>query len=88
MRRVEEMMTALLGPARMQDLQLEGVIQLALENHAQVPFRRVHVLVCDRVATLTGNVDWRYQQNAAVAATKAVAGVREIVNRLTVTFTD
>ena len=42
--------------------------------------------VDEGVATLSGTVDWRYQLTAAVAATKAVAGVREVNNQLQVTF--
>jgi osmotically-inducible protein OsmY len=79
-------MTALLTPARIGDLQLEGAVQLALEHHAQVPFERITVSVHDGVATLTGTVDWRHQQTAALAATGTVAGVRAIVNHLQVTF--
>ena len=79
-------MTALLTPARIGDQQLEGAVQLALEHHAQVPFERVTVSVLDGVATLTGTVDWRYQQTAVLAATGAVAGVRAIDNQLRVTF--
>ena len=79
-------MTALLSPARIEDLQLEGAIRLALERHAQVPFETISVDVCNGVATLSGRVAWRYQVAAAVAATKTVAGVREVANHLAVTF--
>ncbi len=81
-----EGMTGLLTRARIGDLQIEVAIRLALERHAQVPFERIAVSVDEGVATLSGTVDWRYQLTAAVAATKAVAGVREVNNQLQVTF--
>jgi len=79
-------MTALLGPARIADAQIEGAITAALEHHAQVPFERITVSVSDGVATLSGTVDWRYQQSATLAATKNVGGVREVNDRLVVSF--
>ena len=79
-------MTELLAPARAGDLQIEGAVQQVLRQHAQVPFERITASVSDGVATLSGTVDWRYQQNAAVAATRTVAGVRDIDNRLRVAF--
>jgi len=79
-------MTALLSSARIADLQLEGAVCLALEHHAQLPAERIAVCVSDGVATLSGAVDWRYQQAAALAATKTVAGVRDVENHLTVVF--
>ena len=79
-------MTALLNPARLADLQLEGAVRLALEHHAQVPEERIAVGVSDGVATLSGTVDWRYQQTAALAAAKTVAGVRDVESQLTVAF--
>jgi osmotically-inducible protein OsmY len=79
-------MTALLGQARIRDLQIEGAVQLALEQHAQVPFERIKVSVSDAVATLSGLVDWRYQRVAALAATRTVAGVRDVNDQLRVTF--
>ena len=79
-------MATLLSQSRIADLQLEGAIQVALEHHAQVPFERIRVSVADGVATISGTVDWRYQQVAALAATRAVGGVRDVHDRLTVTF--
>lgn len=79
-------MATLLSPARIADLQLEGAIQVALEHHAQVPFERIKVSVTDGVATISGKVDWRYQQVATLAAAKTVAGIHDVHDRLTVTF--
>jgi len=79
-------MATLLGQARIADLQLEGAIQVALEHHAQVPFERIRVSVTDGVATITGTVDWRYQQIAALSAARAVGGIRDVHDRLAVTF--
>ena len=79
-------MTTLLSPVRIADLQLEGAIQVALEHHAQVPFERIKVSVADGVATISGTVDWRFQQVATLAATKAVGGVRGVDNQLRVAF--
>ena len=79
-------MTTLLSPPHIADLQTEGAVRLALEQHAQVPFERITVTVHDGVATLAGTVDWRYQQAAALAATGTVPGVRGVNNQLRVTF--
>ena len=77
-------MQALLTPARIEDLQIEGAVQFALEHHAQVPAERITVTVIDAVATLGGTVDWPYQRSAAVAATRTVPGVRHVIDRIEV----
>lgn len=79
-------MPALLSPARLEDLQVEEAVRKALDTHAQVPGGRIAVSVDNCVVTLTGKVDWRFQQAAAVAATKAVRGVRDVVNTIGVVY--
>jgi osmotically-inducible protein OsmY len=79
-------MTALLTEARLTDLQIQGAVQAALAHHAQVPYERIAAFVEDGVVTLTGTVDWRYQQSAALAATRHVGGVHDVKNELRVTF--
>jgi osmotically-inducible protein OsmY len=77
-------MVGLLTPARIEDLQIEQLVRLALDRHAQVPFESIAVSVRDGVATLTGHVDWPYQAASAVAATRTVPGVRHVIGLLTV----
>jgi osmotically-inducible protein OsmY len=77
-------MQALLTAARIEDLQVEEAIRLALAHHVQVPGDRITVAVTDGVATLGGTVDWPYQRSAAVSATRTVPGVRHVVDRIEV----
>lgn len=52
--------------------------------HTSVPTDKVHVTVTKGRVTLEGEVEWRFQADAAVRAIGGLAGVTEIINRLKV----
>lgn len=66
------------------DAEIATAVRNSLEADPQVPAERVQVQVDQGVVTLTGEVDWQYQRNAAEHAARRVGGVRDIVNRMTV----
>jgi osmotically-inducible protein OsmY len=56
----------------------------ALEVRAAIP-ERVQVVVHNAHITLTGNVNWLYQKQAAERAVRHIRGVRSVMNHVTVT---
>ena len=64
------------------DSQVATEIVNAFKFNWQVPFERVHVLVEDGWVTLTGNLEWKYQKEAARAAVKNLPGVKGVSNNL------
>ncbi len=63
---------------------LEGGVIGALKANPQVPFERIAVSVHDGVVTLSGQVNWKYESAAAVAAASGVRGVAVIDNEIVV----
>jgi osmotically-inducible protein OsmY len=49
-----------------------------------VPDDRLQVVVAHGMVTLTGDVDWNYQKEAARAAAARISGVKSIYNAITV----
>ncbi|MCW3846027.1 BON domain-containing protein [Sphingomonas sp. LB-2] len=49
-----------------------------------VPDDRIQVVVSKGMVTLTGEVDWNYQKEAARAAAARISGVRSVYNAITV----
>ena len=56
----------------------------ALEWNVAVPRERLQVTVRDGWVTLEGSVDWQYQKRAAEDAVFLLAGVRGVMNSITV----
>ena len=56
----------------------------ALRWSAVVPANRVAVVVANGWITLTGNLDWQYQKDAATRAVRDLLGVRGVTNNMTV----
>jgi len=56
----------------------------ALEDRITVPRDRVKVTVRDGWITLEGDVDWRYQREAADAAVRHLIGVKGVTNLITI----
>jgi osmotically-inducible protein OsmY len=56
----------------------------ALELRSTLP-QSVQVVVHGSIVTLTGNVDWLYQKEAAARVVGHVRGVRGVINHITVT---
>lgn len=57
----------------------------ALEWNVSVPKNHVKVSVSKGWVTLDGNVEWYYQKRAAEDAVMVLAGVRGVINNITVT---
>lgn len=57
----------------------------ALAWDIQVPDEKLKVKVEDGWVTLSGDVQWAYQRDAAMRAVRNLAGVRGVINKLTVT---
>lgn len=56
----------------------------ALRWHAMVPDERITVTVDKGWLTLEGNVDWKYQKDAAEHAVKHLVGVKAVSNAITI----
>jgi osmotically-inducible protein OsmY len=67
------------------DSRLAEAINAAFVLDSTVPRERINVDVAQGVATLSGNVDWRYQADAAERDVRIIPGVRAVVNGLEVT---
>jgi len=65
----------------------DGDIALAIENamqwHVSVPERNIRVKVEKGWVTLSGEVDWDFQRQAAADAVRPLSGVRGLSNQLT-----
>jgi len=56
----------------------------ALEWNVDVPQHRIQVMVQDGWVTLTGEVEWLYQRNAAFDAVRNLTGVRAVTSQIAV----
>ncbi len=56
----------------------------ALEWNVDVPQHRIQVMVQDGWVTLTGEVEWLYQKNAAFDAVRNLTGVRAVTSQIEV----
>lgn len=68
--------------ARRGDAAIAEAATQALEWNSEVPARSVKVSVRDGWVTLTGDVEWRFQRNAAQYAVTNLVGVRGVLNSL------
>lgn len=59
-------------------------VRHALEWHLAVPDEHITAVVEHGHVTLEGEVDWRYQREAAERAVAVLPGVKSIVNRITI----
>ena len=66
------------------DADIADDIRGAFELDYQVPDEWLSVSVIDGIATLTGNVDWSYQRDAAEDDAAMILGVRGLVDEITV----
>lgn len=55
-----------------------------LAGHIQVPHEQLDVTVSDGLVALTGEVPWQFQRQAAENAVLPLAGVRAVINRITI----
>ena len=68
----------------LRDADIADHIRSAFELDYQVPDERLSVSVIDGIATLTGNVDWSYQRDAAEEDAAMILGVIGLVDEITV----
>jgi osmotically-inducible protein OsmY len=66
------------------DTEIAQAALAALRWHASVPEERIQVSVDEGVVTLAGEVDWAYQRASADEAMRHLVGVRQVVDRITV----
>jgi osmotically-inducible protein OsmY len=65
------------------DEQIVRSVLHALDEAVDVPSGAVQVSARRGHVTLSGEVDWSYQRDAAAAASRGVSGVKSIVNAIT-----
>ena len=64
------------------DDELADHIATALSWHVALPATKITVRVCGGWVTLSGEVEWRHQREAAQRAVALLAGVRGVTNRI------
>ena len=80
----EEIQVRLPGSLKRSDEDIAGAVANVLEWNVLVPHDRVKVQVQDGLVTLSGEVDWWYQKNAAEEAVRYLIGVVLFDNHITV----
>jgi len=80
----EEIQVRLPGSLKRSDEDIAGAVANALEWNVGVPYDRVKVQVQDGLVTLSGEVDWWYQRDAAEDAVRKLVGVVLVSNNITV----
>jgi osmotically-inducible protein OsmY len=81
----EEIQVRLPGYLKRPDESIARVASNALEWDVSVPHDRVKVQVQNGSVTLTGEVDWWFQKNAAENAVRHLVGVVSVSNGITIT---
>jgi VCBS repeat-containing protein len=67
------------------DTDIANAVADALVWDVQVPDTKIKAAVTNGWITLDGDVEWRYQRDAAARAVRNLAGVRGVTNNITVT---
>jgi osmotically-inducible protein OsmY len=80
---VDELEVDLLGIHKKSDEEIARVALTALEGSYFVP-THLKVLVNNGWVTINGEVDWRYQKNAAANAVRPLMGVCGVINNLAI----
>ena len=80
----ERIQVRLPGSLKRSDEDIAGAASNAIEWNVLVPRGRVKVQVQDGVVTLSGEVDWWYQKEAAEDAARQLVGVVLVSNRITI----
>lgn len=81
---VNELEVELGAKTRFSDTDLANAALNALRWDMSVPDDRIQLSVEDGRVTLTGSVDWWHQREAAEKAIRRLAGVRSIINQITI----
>jgi len=80
----EEIKVKLPGSYKRTDEDIARSAKDFLDWNSRVPHDRVKVMVQDGIITLSGDVDWYYQQRAAVDAVYDLIGVVGVKNSMTI----
>lgn len=80
----EEIQVRLPGSLKRPDESITRAASNALEWDVSVPHDRIKVQVQNGLVTLSGEVDWWYQKNAAESAVRHLAGVVSVSNGITI----
>lgn len=80
----EEITIEFNGTAKHNDSQIATEVVNAFKFNWEVPEDKVHVVVESGWVTLSGEVEWNYQKEAARKALRHLAGVKGVNNNLTI----
>jgi len=69
---------------RKTDSEIAEAVVYTLKWHTDVPEGNIHIKVEDGVVKLEGEVEWEYQRHNAAKAVENLAGVRSVLNLITV----
>ncbi len=81
---VQDIAVRLAAGADTNDADLAERAQSVLRWDAQIPDQRIRLKVEDGIVTLMGGLDWQYQREEAEERIRRLAGVRGVVNDITV----
>ena len=74
----------LLGSTTKTDTDIAKAVANAFEWNTSVSFEKIGITVEDGRVTLGGEVEWNYQRTAAENAARRVAGVKSVINLITI----
>jgi len=80
----DEIQVRILDAEARSDAELQGLVLQAIASDPDVPSDSIDVNVLDGVVTLTGEVTYQFQSDAAYADTAGVFGVIGLVNEIRV----
>lgn len=66
------------------DVEIAEEANKALKSNLMIPDERIKIIVEDGYITLSGEVEWQYQRNAAVSAVRNLWGVKSVINNIIV----
>jgi osmotically-inducible protein OsmY len=73
------------GPKTYTDTDIAKAVANVLEANSSIPRDRIEITVKNGKVTLTGAVDWNFQRTEAANSVRYLAGVREVINLVTIT---
>lgn len=80
----EDLIVKLVPTSKRTDTDIAHAAVTALKWDIQVPDEKIKVKVDDGYITLTGEVEWKFQQDAAERAVRYLTGARGVVNLIKV----
>ena len=80
----EDLVVRLVPAAKRTDADIAHAAVTALKWDVQVPDDKIQVKVDDGYITLSGDVEWKYQQDAAQRAVRYLTGAKGVINLIKV----